>query len=141
MSIRTQIAEMVAKNSMPGTNIEGKTRALIYTIISKFYPNVSPIDVATLPVCAWEDAEEWVYLGNAHAIMIGGFATPLKYGQRIGILVAHEARASGLEVIPIRNSPKTWCDPVPIPMPEPSEVLPPPIPSPIQKRHRQRKAA
>jgi hypothetical protein len=79
-----------------------RTRALIYTIISKFYPLVAPIDVSTLPVCEWDDADDFVYLGDAHSIMIGGQATPLKYGSHIGILVANEVRAAGLEVVPIR---------------------------------------
>lgn len=102
MSVRSTIQARVVQNSPPGTDAVLRTRALMHTLITNFYPKVVAIEIADVPVCAEEDADEYLYLGDAHCVMVHGGPISLRYGTRISLELARHVREAGLEAVPVR---------------------------------------
>ena len=120
MSIRTQLEARIAANTPAGGNAAQRTKAVIMSLIRNFYPSDQAVDVASLPVCEWEDATEFIYLGAAHSLVVNGMVSPVHYGKRVNISVASVARECGMSVIPINANA-----PLPVPEQVESDVVPP----------------
>lgn len=101
MNIREKIAAMVVAHTPAGGNATNRTRALMHKLISHYYPKHVEVDESALNVCEWEDATEYIYLGSAHAIVIGGMVTPLMYGRPVDVRLAWEIREAGMRILPI----------------------------------------
>lgn len=106
MSIRDRLAARIAQNTPAGTDVTARTKAIMYNILKGHFQPIQLIDAASLPVCEWDEAAEWIYLGTASSMMVDGFVTPLQHGKSVPRYVAEEMRRSGMTVVPINaNAP------------------------------------
>ena len=101
MSIRSKIEATIAAHTPAGGNAANRTRAIMHKLITHYYGHAKPVVESNLSACSWDLATEWIYLGNAHSIVIDGLVTPIRYGQSVSSVIASALRDTGLKIVPI----------------------------------------